>query len=327
MCIRDSFSVVNDGPGVFNVAVLLIGVALLLSNDAYGIIEFKQFIWIALAALLILIGIRIIFEPSIRRAKYNRTLRATQPEGTYYADSDGKKKVNINFSSSTENFDGQVFEGADASVSFGEITLDLRGATFTHDTATVSYTHLDVYKRQLGILYPHCGYCDRKHNARREYRKTDDAHKPARQTARACKEYDHDKKMCIRDSAYTVPSRTGVNVAPDTWRKLASIPNIVGVKDATGDLRHTSRLSVMLGDESRPDSLAVYSGDDELTLPVLSYGGCGVISVVSNVIPGEMHELCHLFFGGKNDEALRLWRRISAVSYTHLFFTSNRKKA
>ena len=50
----------------------------------------------------------------------------------------------------------------------------------------------------------------------------------------------------------------------------------------------------MLGDESRPDSLAVYSGDDELTLPVLSYGGCGVISVVSNVIPGEMHELCHL---------------------------------
>ena len=50
------FSVVNDGPGVFNVAVLLIGVALLLSNDAYGIIEFKQFIWIALAALLILIG-------------------------------------------------------------------------------------------------------------------------------------------------------------------------------------------------------------------------------------------------------------------------------
>ena len=46
---------------------------------------------------------------------------------------------------------------------------------------------------KLGILYPHCGYCDRKHNARREYRKTDDAHKPARQTARACKEYDHDK--------------------------------------------------------------------------------------------------------------------------------------
>ncbi len=114
--------------------------------------------------------------------------------------------------------------------------------------------------------------------------------------------------------AYTVPSRTGVNVAPDTWRELASIPNIVGVKDATGDLRHTSRLSVMLGDESRPDSLAVYSGDDELTLPVLSYGGCGVISVVSNVIPGEMHELCHLFFGGKNDEALRLWRRISGVT-------------
>ena len=92
-------SIINDGPGIFNISLLLLGVALLLSNDAYNIIEFQQFIWVALAALLIVIGIRIICAPMIRRAKYNRTLRATQPAGTYYSESDGKKKFNSSFTS------------------------------------------------------------------------------------------------------------------------------------------------------------------------------------------------------------------------------------
>ena len=127
-------SIINDGPGIFNIAVLLIGIALLLSNDAYGIIEFKQFIWIALAALLILVGIRIIFEPTIRRAKYNRTLRENAPAGTYYSESGEKKKLNASFTGYTESFAGQSFDGADASASFGELTLDLREAFFTHDT-------------------------------------------------------------------------------------------------------------------------------------------------------------------------------------------------
>lgn len=112
---------------------------------------------------------------------------------------------------------------------------------------------------------------------------------------------------------YTVPSRTGVSVTTDVWRELAAIPNIVGTKDATGDLRHTARLAAMFSADS-PDSPVIYSGDDELTLPVLSLGGCGVISVVSNIIPEEMHELCRLFFGGKNDEALTLWRRIYSLT-------------
>ena len=127
-------SIKKKDPGIFNISLLLLGVALLLSNDAYNIIEFQQFIWVALAALLIVIGIRIICAPMIRRAKYNRTLRATQPAGTYYSESDGKKKFNSSFTSSTENDDGQVFEGASVSVNFGEMTLDLRGAIFNFDT-------------------------------------------------------------------------------------------------------------------------------------------------------------------------------------------------
>ncbi len=113
---------------------------------------------------------------------------------------------------------------------------------------------------------------------------------------------------------YTVPSRTGVSIPPAVWRELALIPNVVAVKDATGDLRHTARLSAELGDGAFPDALSIYSGDDDLTLPVLSLGGCGVISVASNIIPGEMHELCRLFSVGKNSEALELWRRISPLT-------------
>lgn len=128
------YSIVNDGPGVFNIAVLLLGVALLISNDAYGIIEFKQFVWIILAALLIVIGVRIILGPTIRRAKYNRTLRENTQSGTYYSESDQKKKLSASFTSYTEDFAGRTFEGADASASFGELTLDLRRAVFTHDT-------------------------------------------------------------------------------------------------------------------------------------------------------------------------------------------------
>lgn len=106
---------------------------------------------------------------------------------------------------------------------------------------------------------------------------------------------------------YTVPSRTGINISSAAWRELFSIPNVVAVKDATGDLRHTAMLAGMcrdMGDEA----VDIYSGDDELTLPVLACGGAGVISVTSNILPGEMHEICSLFFDGKCGDALQAWQ-------------------
>lgn len=106
---------------------------------------------------------------------------------------------------------------------------------------------------------------------------------------------------------YTVPSRTGVNISPATWRELFSIPNIVAVKDATGDLRHTAMLTGICRDMGE-EAVDIYSGDDELTLPVLAYGGAGVISVASNIIPEEIHEICRLFFDGKCGEALQAWQ-------------------
>ena len=90
-------------------------------------------------------------------------------------------------------------------------------------------------------------------------------------------------------------------MSPAACRKLAAIPNLVGLKDATGDLSFTARTAALCG-----DSLPLYSGNDNLTLPILSLGGAGVISVVSNLCPAAMTGLCHLWREGKTAEAKAL---------------------
>ncbi len=101
--------------------------------------------------------------------------------------------------------------------------------------------------------------------------------------------------------AYHVPSRTGCKMTPNTCRRLAAHPRVVGLKDATGDLSFTARVSSLCG-----DSLPIYSGNDDQTLPILSLGGRGVISVVSNICPEAMTRLCRLWREGKTTEAKAL---------------------
>ncbi len=100
---------------------------------------------------------------------------------------------------------------------------------------------------------------------------------------------------------YDVPSRTGVGIKTDTYVELAKHPRIVAVKEASGDLSAILRLRHACGDE-----LAVYSGNDDQILPILSLGGKGVISVLSNVAPKDTHVICQLFFDGKLEAASKL---------------------
>ena len=100
---------------------------------------------------------------------------------------------------------------------------------------------------------------------------------------------------------YNVPGRTGVTIEPATAALLAKNPRIVGLKDAGESISKTAATIARCG-----DALTVYSGADEKTLPVLSLGGQGVISVLSNVAPGRMKRLCTKFFEGKNAEAAAL---------------------
>jgi len=99
---------------------------------------------------------------------------------------------------------------------------------------------------------------------------------------------------------YNIASRTGVNIEPETFGRLARIPNIAGVKEASGSLEQMSRIKAACGER-----FALISGDDALTLPVLAIGGTGVISVTANIVPGKVARMVRAFEKGDISEARR----------------------
>ena len=109
---------------------------------------------------------------------------------------------------------------------------------------------------------------------------------------------DSVKMPCI---LYNVPSRTGCNIQPATYRELSKNPYIVAVKEANGDISATARTAALCGDE-----LTIYSGEDNQTLPIMALGGKGVISVFSNALPGKMHELAAAMLRGDLETARKL---------------------
>jgi len=100
---------------------------------------------------------------------------------------------------------------------------------------------------------------------------------------------------------YNVPSRTGVNISPATVGRLSQLPNIVGIKEASGDMDQISSIISLCRDD-----FSVLSGNDSHTLPILSLGGTGIISVVSNIVPDEMTRMVKAYLEGNVEEARRL---------------------
>lgn len=97
---------------------------------------------------------------------------------------------------------------------------------------------------------------------------------------------------------YSVPSRTGVNIAPETCFELSKIPNIVAIKEASGNISQIAEIKSLCR-----ENLHIYSGNDDQIIPILSLGGLGVISVLSNVAPKYTHEMVANYFDGKIIEA------------------------
>lgn len=104
---------------------------------------------------------------------------------------------------------------------------------------------------------------------------------------------------------YNIPGRSVVNILPETIIKLADIPNIVAVKEASGDLNAMTKIIA-----ETPEDFLLYSGDDGLTLPVLAIGGAGIVSVASHVIGNEMQALVDAFLSGRNADAAKLHQRL-----------------
>lgn len=100
---------------------------------------------------------------------------------------------------------------------------------------------------------------------------------------------------------YNVPGRTGLKIAPETCYELSKVKNIIGLKEASGDMSYAVKVANLCG----PD-FTLYSGNDDIVLPILSIGGKGVISVLANVAPKETHDMVMNFFNGNFEEAKRI---------------------
>jgi 4-hydroxy-tetrahydrodipicolinate synthase len=116
---------------------------------------------------------------------------------------------------------------------------------------------------------------------------------------------------------YNVPGRTGVNLFPETVERLCEFKNIVGVKEASGNIEQISEIHRRCGDR-----LAILSGDDALSLPILAVGGVGVISVVGNIVPRKLTEMFTAFFKGNLAEAVKVHEHLLPVSRA-MFIESN----
>lgn len=113
---------------------------------------------------------------------------------------------------------------------------------------------------------------------------------------------------------YNVPSRTGLNITPATCLELSKIDNIVAIKEASGNISQVAEIANLC-----KDNLHIYSGNDDQVLPILSLGGLGVISVLSNIIPRDVHNMVENFFNGNIKEATRL--QLDTLKLTSALFS------
>ncbi|MEE8330078.1 MAG: 4-hydroxy-tetrahydrodipicolinate synthase [Thermodesulfovibrionia bacterium] len=133
--------------------------------------------------------------------------------------------------------------------------------------------------------------------------------------------YRHYKKIAeevdIPIVLYNVPSRTGINLLPQTVERLSEIKNIVGIKEATGDMKQVSEVIRLCGDK-----ITVVSGDDFTTLPLMALGGKGAISVSANVAPRDVADMCRAWEEGNIEQARRLHFRLEPLNQA-MFIETN----
>ena len=116
---------------------------------------------------------------------------------------------------------------------------------------------------------------------------------------------------------YNVPGRTSVNMLPETVARLSEVKNIIGIKEATGNLQQVSDII-----ECAKKGFIILSGDDFTTLPILSIGGHGVISVTSNLVPKDVSQMCDAFFNGNYDKAKKLHYKLQSL-HRAMFLETN----
>lgn len=116
---------------------------------------------------------------------------------------------------------------------------------------------------------------------------------------------------------YNVPSRTGIGISADTCKVLSQHPNINGIKEASGEIALAAKIRSLCGDD-----LYIWSGNDDCTIPLMSLGALGVISVASNIVPGAVAKLCALCLEGSYAEATELYAKYASL-FSAMFIETN----
>lgn len=133
--------------------------------------------------------------------------------------------------------------------------------------------------------------------------------------------YQHFKAVaqstCLPVIIYNVPGRTGSNILPSTIIRLSEIKNITAVKEASGSIDQASEIS-----RNTPADFMLYSGDDNLTLPILAVGGCGIISVAAHIVGARLQEMIAAFFNGEYHRAQAIHLELLPV-FKMIFITAN----
>ena len=227
----------------------------------------------------------------------------------------------IDFESLKKLVEFQIAEGVDSIIVCGTTG---ESSTMTDDEkrATIKFV-VDVVKKRIPVIAGTGGNCtksviDLSQFAEKAgadglllvtpyYNKTTQDGLIAHYTAIA----NHVKLPII---LYNVPSRTGLNILPKTCFELSKIENIVGIKEASGNISQVADISVLC-----KDTLCIYSGNDDQILPILSLGGVGVVSVLSNLIPKDVHTIVYSYLTGNISKSTEL--QLDTLPLTRALFS------
>lgn len=213
----------------------------------------------------------------------------------------------VNFEEFKKLIEFQISEGADSIVVCGT-TGEASTMTVDEKKETIKFA-IDVAKKRIPIIAGTGGNCTKSVVEMTKFAEEVGADAvlivtPYYNKTTQVGLIEHYKTIAQSTSLpivlYNVPSRTGVNILPSTCLELSKIPNIVAIKEASGNISQVAEISSLCKGD-----LAIYSGNDDQILPVLSVGGLGVISVLSNIIPREVHDMTYNFFEGKVDKAIK----------------------
>ncbi len=227
----------------------------------------------------------------------------------------------VNFEEFKKLIEFQIAEGADSIVVCGT-TGEASTMTTEEKKETIKFA-IDVANKRIPIIAGTGGNCTKSVIEMTKYAEEVGADAalivtPYYNKTTQAGLIEHYKVIAQNTSLpiilYNVPSRTGLNIAPATYLELSKVENIVATKEASGNISQIAEIANLCG-----DNLAIYSGNDDQVLPILSLGGLGVISVLSNIIPKDVHNMVKYFLDGNVKEATKL--QIDTLKLTSALFS------